>query len=157
MLYQRRGQDYVAWCSGISRIVSDEAIAGKRICVFCRFGSLQSQETALLDTGAEWSVVGGDFAEVLRETGDLGESVDSIKISTRFGSFEGSLYRFQVCLLSDDDLGGTDLRVDATVAVLPLWQGPNVLGYRGFLERIRIAIDPGVSGGEEKIFFGTPA
>jgi hypothetical protein len=155
MLYKKCSENYLVWSSGISRVVSDDSVAGKRICVFCRYGSLESQETALLDTGSEWSVVGGDFAEVLQETGDLGQPVEPIKIHTRFGSLEGSLFRCPVRLLADD-LGGTDLQVDATVAVLPEWKGPNVLGYRGFLERIRIAIDPGAQGDEEIIFFGTP-
>jgi hypothetical protein len=58
-------------------------------------------------------------------------------------------------LRADEGLG-YDLQVDSTVAVLPEWPGPVMLGYRGFLERIRLAIDPGGSPHEpQRIFFGT--
>lgn len=36
------------------------------------------------------------------------------------------------------------------------WSGPIVLGYRGFLERIRFALDPGVVPGEQMFYFGLP-
>jgi hypothetical protein len=43
--------------------------------------------------------------------------------------------------------------VDATVLLLPAWPGPMVLGVSGFLDRIRIAIDPGASVADAIFFF----
>ena len=38
------------------------------------------------------------------------------------------------------------------------WHGPIVLGWKGFIERVRIAIEPAVSAGEEgRIYFGSAA
>jgi len=36
------------------------------------------------------------------------------------------------------------------------WPGPTVLGYRGLLERVRFALDPG-TGGPPMFFFGPTA
>ena len=66
---------------------------------------------------------------------------------------KGSLSRLNVSLLAEPD-HGKDLSVDATVAVIPNWPGPVVLGYQGFLERLRFAIDPGNIPGNELILFG---
>ncbi len=35
-----------------------------------------------------------------------------------------------------------------------LTEGPIVLGYNGFLERIRFAFDPGIFPGEQIFYFG---
>jgi hypothetical protein len=42
----------------------------------------------------------------------------------------------------------------SSVFVAKEWEGPIVLGYRGFLERIRFALDPGVVPGEQMFYFG---
>jgi hypothetical protein len=52
------------------------------------------------------------------------------------------------------DLGGTDIKVESTVLVTGDWSGPTVLGFHGFLEKLRFALDPGVAEGEEIIYFG---
>ena len=74
-------------------------------------------------------------------------------MSTRFGVLKGDLVRLAVTLLADPDCG-VDLTVDATVAVIPDWPGPIILGYQGFLERLRFALDPGNTLDGELFFFG---
>jgi hypothetical protein len=119
----------------------------------CRLGTQETSEIAQLDTAAQWSVVGGEVAEEL--INDLQEVVDEqIQMSTRLGTLHGSLRRLRIELLADAGLGANVL-VDATVAVLPDWTGPVMLGFHGFLERLRVAIDPGAHAAmEPRIFFG---
>ena len=76
-----------------------------------------------------------------------------LEIASRFGTLLGGLHRLPVTLVADD---GEDLEVDATIAVVTGASNdlPVVLGCRGFLERLRIAIDPGSSSGTELIHFG---
>lgn len=72
-------------------------------------------------------------------------------MSTRLGRIEGRLHRLSVTLVADD---GRDLQVAATVLIAPEWLGPPVLGYRGLLERVRIALDPGVADDDQWLYFG---
>jgi hypothetical protein len=120
------------------------------VAVRCRFGRVDLEAVALLDTGAQWSVLGGGIAELL--LGDLEDLGERIDLGTRLGRFTGALNRLDVILAADAELG-RDLRIDATVLVVPDWPGPIVLGYRGLLERTRVALDPSVEG-RPMIFFG---
>jgi hypothetical protein len=63
----------------------------------------------------------------------------------------GDLHRLAVRFVADQ---GSDLEVTGTVLVAREWTGPTVLGYYGLLDRVRLAIDPGVTFGEQWIFFG---
>lgn len=105
------------------------------MAVRCRLGSLSSNEIALLDTGATWSVIDYELAGLL--DADLGEPIEAISLSTRFGVLKGTLSRLTITLLAESDWG-SDLSVDAAVAVISDWPGPVVLGYQGFLERLRL-------------------
>lgn len=42
-----------------------------------------------------------------------------------------------------------------SVLIAPGWTGPVVLGYRGFLERLRFALDPGSQPEDAWFFFGS--
>jgi hypothetical protein len=44
--------------------------------------------------------------------------------------------------------------MESTVFVSEDWPGPIVLGFRGFLEKLRIALDPGVRHSEQLFYFG---
>jgi hypothetical protein len=61
------------------------------------------------------------------------------------------MHSVRVALLADD---GDDLAIRGTFLIAPSWAGPIVLGYRGFLERIRIALDPGIRADDAWLFFG---
>ena len=74
-------------------------------------------------------------------------------ISTRLGRIPGSLYRINITLIAEENRD-YDLTVESSVFVSKEWRGPIVLGYRGFLERIRFALDPGVVPGEQMFYFG---
>lgn len=67
-------------------------------------------------------------------------------VHTRFGVIRGSLERLPLRLAATE---GAELEIEATVFVSPDWPGPTVIGWRGGLERFRLALDPW----EEWFFF----
>ncbi len=141
-----------AWSGGAAQYLVEREINEQLLVVAarCRLGQLEVEELALLDTAAQWSVIGGEVAElVLADAHDLG--VASITMSTRLGRIEGRLHRLPVTLVAED---GNDLQISATVLIAPAWEGPIVLGYRGLLERVRVALDPGVADDDQWMFFG---
>ncbi len=152
-LLKRTNEGNISWSSGCSSFLVSSKVGHWRlpIAVKCRIGNLEETELALLDTGAEWSVIGGETAKVLEDELDL--STESFTMSTRLGRISGSLYRINIRVLAEENLG-YDLTVESSVFVSKEWEGPTVLGYRGFLERIRFALDPGVIPGEQMFYFG---
>jgi hypothetical protein len=73
---------------------------------------------------------------------------------SRFGRMSGRLHRVRISLLADEGLGN-DVDVESTILVVPNWPGPVMLGFKGFLERLKVAIDPGVNPAEvPRIHFG---
>ncbi|MDM8525826.1 hypothetical protein QUF80_20835 [Desulfococcaceae bacterium HSG8] len=108
--------------------------------VECEFLAIGTKQIVLLDTGAEWSVAGYEIYQSFSdENVSLGSSLGKKTISSRLGSFEGDLYRIDVCLTAN---WGESLTIEGTFLFCEDWQGPTVLGFHGFLERIRFAIDP---------------
>ncbi|RLC10701.1 MAG: hypothetical protein DRI57_20015 [Deltaproteobacteria bacterium] len=65
----------------------------------------------------------------------------------------GELHRVSITLLADPGQGD-ELTIESTTFVSEEWEGPVVLGYRGFLERMRFALDPGIIPGEQIFYFG---
>jgi hypothetical protein len=144
----RDGEPQPPWCIGAARFDVGINRNGARLIVAarCRLGTLKTE--ALLDTGAEWSIFGGELAEDLEQEAD--EESRDIVMDTRLGCVDSRLYRLDVALLADE---GDDLVISASVLLAPSWEGPPVLGYRGFLERIRFGLDPGLGNSEEQWFF----
>jgi hypothetical protein len=108
-----------------------------RIVIPVAISSIPKPVLAVVDTAASWCIfereVGSRFAQgLIRLPG-------RVVLSTRLGVFQGTLYRGQITLPADE---GESLDLDATVFVCPDWPGPNFLGYQGFLQRIRFAVDP---------------
>jgi predicted aspartyl protease len=104
------------------------------IAVPCRIGNEADAVHCLVDTAAEWCVLSQEFAEAL----GLTEAPRSHRLETRLGTFAGSLERISVHLPGPMEEG---LTVDATWFVSNDWPGPNVLGWKGCLERFRFALD----------------
>ncbi len=152
-LFEKPDVDWVAWNSGAARFFRDYPVGRSNltVAVRCRLGSLIGDEAALLDTGAAWSVIGADLAILL--DADLGEPLEPLMLSTRLGLLRGHLHRLPITLVADPGCG-SDLAVDATVAVIADWPGPVVLGYRGLLERVRFAFEPGLGFDDGTILFG---
>jgi hypothetical protein len=121
------------------------------VAVRCQIGDFPSTFFALLDTGAEWSVLGGELAILLVD--QLGLPTESFSMSTRLGRISGALHRIPIRLLAELNCG-YDLTIESSIFVSQEWTGPLVLGYRGFLERLRFALDPGIVHGEQRLYFG---
>jgi hypothetical protein len=108
--------------------------------VECEFSTFQMKQMVLLDTGAELSVVGHPIYQWVVDTDfALGSPVDQVTLHTRLGTFTGNLHRVEVTLTAQ---WGQPLTIEGTFLFCEEWTGPTVLGFHGFLERIRFAIDP---------------
>lgn len=154
-LFKQTNQHRILWSSGCSLFFVNRKQGSTRlhVAVECRIGNREVTDLALLDTGAQWSVLGGETAKIFED--ELGSPLERFTMSTRLGRIEGSLHRINISLLAEQN-SGYDLTVDSSVFVSTEWLGPIVLGYRGFLERIRFALDPGVAPGEQIFYFGLP-
>lgn len=152
---RREGEPRQPWWVGASRFEVDALVDGHPVVVAarCRLGSIRVATQALLDTGAQWSVVGGDLADaLLAEAEDEGRE---IILLSRMGKLRGRTYRLPVTLLAEE---GENLTIEASLVICPSWPAPPVLGYGGFLERIRLGIDPGTTSTEDRwLFFGSDA
>lgn len=102
---------------------------------------------AQLDTGAAWSVIDGEISEAL---GFLELAGPTIRLSARSGTIRGKLIRAPLTLVADE---GESFEVEATLFVSRDWAYGNFLGYSGFLERLRFAVDP---TSNDFYFGGTP-
>lgn len=98
-------------------------------------GGLSIATTARLDPATPWVVLNAELNRTigLRATGEKYE------LYTLEGRMRGSLERFPITLPAQD---GDALEIDATLFVCDDWTRGNFLGYSGFLERIRFALDP---------------
>lgn len=141
MLHWKGNQGLEPWSTGAALlwITPEDQPWEMPVAVRCRLGG-QKEILALLDTGAMWSVLDDGTAKVLG--GHLEDLNIPVPMATRFGKYEGSLHRLDIELLADPG-AGNDLAIEATVLVLPAWPGPVVLGVRGLLERVRLALDLG--------------
>lgn len=152
MLYRSRGHGFDPWSSGAALFQRREEGEPELplIGVRCRLGQ-RYKVWAMLDTGAEWSVISEHTASIVHDQiVDL--DLEPIRYWTRRGLHEGRLQRVSIELLADPSRGN-DLVCDATVLVIRGWEGPDTLGFRGCLERIRFALDP---DDEDPLFyFGT--
>lgn len=115
------------------------------VAVSCRIGAPLILADALLDSAAEWCLLDPAVARTLGYEPDPVQ--DRFILSTRFGTLTGRLERIPVVLPAAE---GDSLSVEATWFVSFEWLGPTVLGWKGCLERIRFALDPG----DESFYFG---
>ena len=92
---------------------------------------------ALIDTGTPYCIEDTVVVENLGLSFDAGET---ILLRTAYGLFEGTVQRMSIRLLAEQ---GESLNIDASVFVTADWHLGNFLGYTGFLERFRFAVDSG--------------
>jgi hypothetical protein len=130
---------------GRSTYLTDAHSGSQRmfVAVACHIGDLPDRVDALLDTAAEWCVIRPEQAKLLQLT----PSADEARLHTRFGTISGWLERIPIKLLAQE---GDVLSVDATCFISDDWLGPVVIGWKGYLERIRFALDPG----RDSFYFG---
>lgn len=108
------------------------------VAVSCRVEDRDTPVHALLDTGSEWCVlppvIGTDLGL------DLNPGRRRVPLHTRFGTIQGRLVRLRLHLVAEV---GSSLEIEASCFVSQDWPGPLIIGWKGCLERIRFALDPG--------------
>ena len=92
---------------------------------------------AMVDTAAPWCIF--DPLIVGEVLPDLEIVEEPVFLRTRLGRFRGSLYRGSVKVLAEE---GETLEIEAVIFLSPDWTGGNFIGYLGFLQKIRFAVDP---------------
>jgi hypothetical protein len=108
-----------------------------RIFLEVRPGRLPIPVLAMVDTAAPWCIFDAEIGDEIRRSF---EPVSGwVALSTRLGTFKGILYSGQIAF---EVLDGESFTLDVTAFLSPDWQGGNFLGYEGFLQRIRFAVDP---------------
>ncbi len=122
-----------------------QAAQEPRIYVRLELGGNQIEVLALVDTAAPWCILDPQLAGVLEDRFE--ELPGEVVMSTRLGRFVGKLYLGTTRLLAER---GETFAVETTFFLAPDWPGGNFVGYQGFLERFRFAIDPG----ENLFYFG---
>lgn len=125
----------------------EKAEEGPRIVLYVYLANQKMPTPFIIDTGSPWCVL--DPAE-FEKMADQADSIYDTSLNIRGESYDGRLYRLFICLPA---VIGESLEVDATVFVPELpagdgWFHPNFIGLKGFLNRIRFAVDP-----ESNLFF----
>jgi predicted aspartyl protease len=141
-LYEKENHHWVNWNGGSNVIYPfHEYAPGETLivgveCTFPQLGKVVEIEIALLDTGAQYSVVGKEIyaalSQILQPTGE------SVKMSTRRGSIQGMLERIEISLMADF---GESLNLETIFFISEEWTGPTVLGF-STLSQMRMALDP---------------
>ena len=108
-------------------------------------GDMELSIFARVDPATPWVILNSEINEQI----GLRASSTKISLRTAVGVMRGSLERLPIRLVAEQ---GDPLEIDATVFVCDEWQRENFLGYSGFLERIRFAVDPT----SKKFYFGSP-
>lgn len=159
--------DDAAWSTGYAELSYDVdwAVGTSLVsAVDCDVGSISRlRHEALLDTGAQWSVMSHDVAASLVDGEIYPTGSDPLRLKSRWGVHYGRLHEVDIVLPA---IFGQDLLVPSRVLVIGpdsppssdpanIWRGPVVLGSKGFLERIRFAVDPGVEPPKARFYFGT--
>lgn len=108
------------------------------VAVACLVEGLSTPVYALLDTASEWCVLPSGIA------GDLGFDLTPgrhpIAFHTRWGLVTGRLERIGLSFVAEE---GDSLEMEASCFISADWHGPMVIGWKGCLEWIRFAFDPG--------------
>lgn len=101
----------------------------------------------LLDTGADWSVLNWEVAQMLGC--HKHPPLDEIKYDTRHGTIKGELVRVPYRIRASK---GRNLEGEATFFVSEDWpmNEASVLGYNGFLQHLNFALSPT----ENQFYFG---
>lgn len=147
---------YQGWSCGRAEFIHQYRGAESHryiVAVRCRLGNQAEEYFAMLDTAADRSIIAPDIAEMLDS--DVGEAAGVVNFSSRFGVTQAPLRGIAITLLADQG-HGENITIHSTCAFPSDWPGPKiVLGFSGFLEHIRFALEPS-QGAEARsmIYFG---
>ncbi len=143
------GGGYEVWSIGFAAF-SQDGYRRSKIYVKCKIHGLETTEQARLDTGSTYTVIS---KEVVQPIGHLLTDCGEGGCETWEGQLEGRLVKLDMTLIAE---GGENLVIRQGLALVSEeWGGPIVLGYHGFLDKIRIAIDPGNKPEDQLFYFGS--
>lgn len=94
----------------------------------------------MVDTAAPWCILESDLGRAAERHLECLSEIATL--DSRLGRFTGRLYRGTITVLAEE---GEALDVDTTFFLSEEWPGGNFVGYQGFLERFRFAVDPGLN------------
>lgn len=140
------------WARGQAPLLLGHSIGYRcvTVAVTCKLEGLSTR--VFLDTGCEVSIVGGELASLLEPR--LGSALDSMKLHTRLGTFEGRRFR---CSAFFEAESGQSCNIEITLMLCKDWGGPPVLGFNSALDRLRFALDPAGSSLQEPRWFFSPS
>jgi len=92
---------------------------------------------AMVDTAAPWCIFEGSITAKIRDRVDVIQ--ENVRLHSRLGHFWGTLASGGLKLRAEE---GEDLDIQALMFLSSDWPGGNFIGYEGFLDRIRFAVDP---------------
>ena len=98
-------------------------------------GKTKISTSARLDPATPWVVLNAELNELI----GFRTKRPNVELHTVSGLMKGSLERFPITLAAEH---GKPLEIDATLFVCDDWNRGNFLGYSGFLQRFRFAVDP---------------
>jgi hypothetical protein len=102
---------------------------------------------AMVDTAAPWCIFEPDICEQIRERLVVVE--EDARLHSRLGHFQGTL---GLGRLKVSAVEGESLDLDVLMFLCLDWPGGNFIGYQGFLDRIRFAVDPH----RNRFYFASP-
>ena len=117
-----------------------------RVYLRLEVGNGDIEILAMVDTAAPWCVLDPSLVGALGSR--LEDLPDRAILSSRLGRFSGRLYRGTTTILAEK---GVDLTIETTFFLSPDWPAGNFMGYQGFLERFRFAVDPAMN----RFYFGS--
>jgi hypothetical protein len=99
--------------------------------------------TAIIDTASPWCILDPEEAEGI-DTTILEWLLNVEDLRTARGNISGNLYRMSISL---EAARGQGISIESKVLVPTLnlyqeWRLPNFIGFEGFLDMIRFAVDP---------------
>lgn len=145
MLSRQDGSRFASGCARYLDKDPGQSSLSAKIHVRMRFDDSFST-LAILDTGADWSVIQTDVARAL---GLLERDGEPKTLTSRLGRHHGKLVRVSAELEAEE---GESVQLESTVFVCDDWPAGTFVGYNGLLERVRFAVDP-----ENNTFlFGAP-
>jgi len=155
-LYEKENHHWVTWNGGSNVFYPFREYAPGEILIIgieCTFPQLTGTEVeiALLDTGAQYSVIGKEVyaaqSQILQPTGEI------VKMSTRRGLIKGALERLELSLVANI---GESLNLETVFFLSEEWTGPTVIGF-STLAQMRMALDPfypNLAAEPGRFFFG---
>ncbi len=140
------GLPFTAGVAGYHDAASPEATSVEPR-IYVRIELFGFEILAMVDTAAPWCILEPTLGDAIRPY--VEELSGARRLSTRMGSFVGRLYRGPITLVADE---GEELEIEVTFFLSSEWPGGNFVGYLGFLDRLRFAIDAQAN----LFYFGEP-